>query len=283
MRSPLLVSAVASIALLAPTLVLAASAETDLMDIDTSKFGSSTEIDNPWMPLKPGTRMTYEGYTVDENGKKVPHRIVFAVTDLTKMINGVKTVVIFDNDYSDDELAESELTFFAQDDDGNVWHLGQYSEIYESNELVGGRVWVVGHPAEAKAGIMMKADPKTGTPSYSQGYAPYPFNWTDRGRTAEMGQKTKVPAGSYDNVLVVDEFNQEEPEAIQVKYYAHGVGNVRVGWKGKDQSKETIELTKIEHLDDKGLAEVREGALKLEARALVYGSLAPMEPMKTGE
>jgi len=29
------------------------------------------------------------------------------------------------------------------------------------------------------AGIMMKADPRPGTPRYSQGYAPPPFNWTD--------------------------------------------------------------------------------------------------------
>ena len=95
----------------------------------------------------------------------------------------------------------SELAFFAQDNDGNVWHLGQYREIYDDVELVGGRAWLVGHLEGAKAGIMMEANPQPGKPSYYQGFAPAPFNWTDRARTVQMRQKVTVPAGSYENVL----------------------------------------------------------------------------------
>jgi hypothetical protein len=100
------------------------------------------------------------------------HRVVFTVTDLTKVINGVRTVVIFDRDYTDDRLLESELAFYAQDKDGNVWHL-----------------------EGAMAGIMMKAKSESGGPNYAQGFAPAPFNWTDRARTIEMDQKATVPAG----------------------------------------------------------------------------------------
>ena len=121
------------------------------------------------------------------NGENVPHRIVFTVTDLTKVINGVRTVVIFGRDYSRGELLEAELAFFAQDRDGNVWHLGQYREMYDEVGLVGGRAWLVGHLDGARAGIMMKAKPPLGTPSYSQGYAPAPFQLD--------GPRAGVPTG----------------------------------------------------------------------------------------
>ena len=39
----------------------------------------------------------------------------------------------------------------------------------------------------------MRAEPRLGTPSYAQGYAPPPINWIDRGRVYKVGQKTCVP------------------------------------------------------------------------------------------
>lgn len=249
-------------------------AEKQFEDFNPSNFDRSTTIDNEWWPLKPGTQLIYEGHTVEDD-EKIPHRIVFTVTDLTKVINGVRTVVIFDRDYSNDRLEEAELAFFAQDNDGNVWHLGQYREVYDEMEFVGGRMWVVGHLEGAKAGIMMKAQPQVGMPDYSQGYAPAPFNWTDRARTYQMDQKITVPAGSYKDVLVTEEFNEEEPGAFQLKYYARGVGNVRVGWKGDDAQKEELELVEVVKLSGKALAEVRAQAMELEKRAYVYGSTPP--------
>src|SRR5215213_9452162 len=99
---------------------LARDDRTDLMEIDPNKFSRSTIIDNKWMPLKPGTQMIYEGTAVDEDGKRVPHKIVTTITDLIKKINGIDVVVILEADYSEGKLEETELTFFAQDDEGNV-------------------------------------------------------------------------------------------------------------------------------------------------------------------
>ena len=133
-----------------------------MLDIDPKKFNRPTIIDNKWMPLKPGTQLVFAGTTVDDNGKRKPHRIVITVTDLVKKINGINVAVVWERDIADGKLEESELIFFAQDDDGNVWHLGQYRELYEGIDLVGGQAWMVGHLNGAKAGIMMKADPETG-------------------------------------------------------------------------------------------------------------------------
>jgi len=42
------------------------------------------------------------------------------------MIAGVQTLVLWERDYIAGELGESEIAFFAQDNAGNVWELGEY-------------------------------------------------------------------------------------------------------------------------------------------------------------
>jgi hypothetical protein len=71
------------------------------------------------------------------------------------------------------------------------------SSSYEGEEFIGGRAFLVDHLEGARAGIMMLAEPKLGTPSYSQGSAPPPFNFTDRGQVFETGEKISVPFGDF--------------------------------------------------------------------------------------
>lgn len=250
------------------------------LELDPTKFDRPTNIDHEWWPLEPGTRLTYEGFTVDE-GKKIRHRIVETVTNLTKVVNGVRTVVNLELDYRDGKLLEKEIAFHAQDNEGNVWHLGQLRETYEEGKhLVGGQSWLVGHPKEAKAGIRMLAKPGLGTPAYSQGFAPAPFYWTDRARVTQMGKKTKVPAGVYNDVMVIEEWDEESPKgAVQTKYYARGVGIVRIGFRGADLSKEEMVLVKVEQLSPDAMAQAHAAALDLEQRAYEYSRTSPVEDM----
>lgn len=246
-------------------------------DFQPSNFDeNSITIDNKFYPVIPGTRYEYEGSTIEE-GKTVPHRITFAVTNLTKRINGVNTVVVWESDFSEGDLVEDELTFLAQDKMGNVWHMGEYSELWETGEFLAGRTWWVGNPVGAKAGIMMKPDANPAMPDWSEGFAPPPYFWTDRAHVRSLDQSTTVPAGSFDGVLVIEEFDQTEPNAIQLKYYAPGVGVVRVGWAGPDESKESLVMVRSETLNPAKLAELSKGALQLEARALSYTTAAPAE------
>ncbi len=244
-------------------------------DFDPGRFGHSTSIDNGFLPLRPGTRYVYRGSSLDGK-RRLPHRVEFTVTDLTKEIDGVRAVVVYDLDYTQGELEEAELTFFAQDDDGNVWHLGQYSELWEGREWLGGRVFFQGTEG-ARAGIMMQADPRSGTPGYSEGFAPPPWFWADRARVFKVDQTTCVPTRCYDGVLVTDEFAKGE-EGDQLKFYAPGVGVVRVGWLGADEpEKESLVLAELEHLGPKALAAVRAEALELEKRAYLYSLTPPAE------
>ena len=263
----------------------AAEPEKQYEAFDSSNFSRSSTVNNEWFPLKPGMRYVFEGSTIDE-GEKEDHRVVFTVTDLTKVIDGISTVVCWDQDYADGELVEAEICFFAQDDKGNVWLMGEYPEEYEDGEFVAAPCWIHG-ALDGKAGIIMRGDPKRGTPSYSQGWAPS-VEFSDRGVVYQVNQKTNVAAGTYDNVLVIDEFNDEEPNAHQLKFYGRGVGCIRIGWRGEVTDQEDLQLLKVEELGAEEMAKAREESLKLEERAYeiskdVYSKTRPSEYLGSKE
>ncbi len=246
-----------------------------------ANFPASTNIDNPYLPIEPGARHIWKGST-QEGDERVPHRIVFIVSTMTKVIHGVRALVGWDRDFSGDipHPLESELIFLAQDKFGNVWHLGQYRETYdEDGEFVGGRVWVSGLRG-ACAGIFMKARPRLKTRAYSQGFAPPPFFWADFGKVAKVGQSNCVPFGCFKKVVLIDEYDGFEPPGIfQVKYHAPDVGVIRVGFRGNDPEKETLVLVQHERLSPKAMAWVRKEVLKLERRAKTYAETPDMEPL----
>lgn len=256
-------------------------AEDRLEKLDVTKFSRSTEITNKWSPMRPGTRFVYDGTAVEDDGKTVPRRLVVTITDLVKTIGGIRTQVSYDLDYTEGELSEAELAFYGQDDDGNIWLFGEYPEEYDGKKFVKAPAWLHGIQ-DARAGIMMKADPALGTPSYSQGYGPA-VNWTDRGQVYAVGEEVLVGSSRYTDVLVIKETSLEEEaaDAFQLKYYVGGVGNIKVGWMGTgEKTKEMLDLTKVEQLDEQELAAVRAKALALEKSAYrrsknVYGRTAP--------
>jgi len=190
-------------------------------------------------------------------------------------------VVAYDEDYSDGELVEAEIFFVAQDNDGNVWRMGEYPEEYEAGEFVDAPAWLAG-AQDALAGYWMMADPALDTRSYAQGWGPE-VDWADRGQVVEVGGQNCVAFGCYENVLVIEEWALDEPDARQLKYYAPEVGNIRVGWSGsEDQEQEALELVEFGPLSADALADIRAAALALEERAYeirseVFGDTEPMQ------
>jgi hypothetical protein len=255
------------------------SAVTD-EDFDPSNFDHSAEVDNTWFPLVPGTQFTWEGHALDD-GERISRAVVFTVTDMTKVIDGVRTVVTWDRDYTEGDQEEIEITLFAQDNDGNVWQLGEYPEEYDGEEIVKTPTWIAGLHG-ARPGIIMLANPQPGMPDYAEGWGPE-VHWNDRAKPYRVGEKTCVPAGCYRDVVVIDEFNPDEPGAHQLKYYAPGVGGVRVGWRGaKEEEQEELMLVDLQHLSPSQLAAVDQKVLEQEKRGYryspdVYGQTEPIE------
>ena len=173
---------------------------------------------------------------------------------------------MWDRDYSDGELVESELAFFAQTRKGSVWLFGEYPEEYENGKLVGAPSTFISGIDKAQAGIAMQGDPHRGTPAYVQAYAPS-VDFLDCGDVLYKHQRVCVPAGCYNDVMVIDEFNPLDPPSAghQRKYYSAGTGLVKVtAVSGADQ--EFLDLVKIKKLSPAELASVNAQALALDRR-----------------
>jgi hypothetical protein len=288
----------AVLGLLGALLVLAspAAAQTDsplplgcdrLAQFDPAQFGSSTVIDNEYLPLTPGTQLVLEGR---ENGTDVPlpHTVTFTVTDLVKVIEGVPTRVMLNVDENEGEVVEAELAFFAQDDDGNVWNLGEYPEEYEEESFLGApNTWIAGL-ADAEPGIHVPDFRDVGL-TYLQGYAPEIDLLDCAEIVAEHVQECDIPAAPGDcfaNVLVTHEQSPLDPEGgIETKYYAPGVGVAKAGSPDDPEGETLVLVEPRAQLDQEAMAAVREEALNLDRRGYrvseVYcqtESIAPNPP-----
>ncbi len=251
----------------------------DFEDFNAANFDTSTTIDNQWFPLKPGMQFVYEGITNTDEGNQVSRRLVVTVTDLTKVIDGVNTVVSWDRDYNDGSLVEAELAFYAQDKNGTVWRMGEHPEEYDNGTFITAPTWFTG-VADSVAGIEMQGNPQL-EQNYSQGWAPS-VEFTDRGQVSQMDQNVCVPTDCYKGVVVIDETSQAEPDAHQFKFYAPGIGNIKVGWAGEDETKEKLELVEVKQLSADELAQAHAEALKEEQHAYevskdIYGATPPMK------
>ena len=228
------------------------------------KFPDRPRIDNRYLPARPGTRYVFEGTANTDEGV-VQRRIVTTVTDMTKVVNGVRTVVVWDRDFNDGVLAEAELAFWAQDKHGNVWLLGEYPEEYEDGKFVGApSTWIAGQ-ARARAGVIMLAQPRVGA-LYLQGRAPA-VEFFDCAQVVRRGVRVCTPLACYDRVLVVDESSPLEPDSgVQRKFHAPGVGVVRITAIG-DPEAETLTLTRVTRLGSAGVKAARKAVRRLERRA----------------
>jgi hypothetical protein len=248
-------------------------------ELDHTRFNDSTDITNPFMPLQPGRRWITDGVTI-EDGERIPHRITFTVTDLTKRIDGVVTRVVWIEDFSDGALVEKEIAFYAQDDDGTVWYFGEHPEEYEDGEFVAAPTWIAGLD-DARPGIKMFADPLSHTQTYYQGWGPA-VDWNDYGRVDEVVQEDCVTFGCYKNVVRFAESSDGEPGIYQLKSYAPDIGEIRVGWRGEAESREELQLKSTATIRGSRLAKIRLQALEMEDHAYqispkVYGQTEPMK------
>lgn len=256
------------------------STQPQFPEFNVADFGNSTEINNQWMPMKPGTKWVYEGSALDDQGNKIDRRIEFTVTDLTKEIDGVRTVVGWIEDLNNGEVNEKEIAFYGQDKSGNVWYFGEHPEDYQDGQFVEAPTWIAGFQ-NSKPGIEMMANPQVSMQDVYQGWGPA-VDWSDFAHVDQMGQNSCVPVACYNDVLVNAEGNLTEPGQVQLKYFAPGVGEIGVGWRGNDQTQEQLQLVEYKQLSPAELADVHAKALALEKHAYevspdAYGETPPME------
>ncbi len=243
----------------------------DPSKFDPKAFGAPTGDANSWFPLVPGYQSVQDG-TLFRGHRELHHRRRFIVTDVEKVIDGVRTVLTLDQDIDAGQIAEQALDYFAQDSNGNVWYLGSYTEAYEGGQFVNANdAWLAGVNG-ATAGVAMMANPKPGQPPYLQ--ARIPGRETLTAQVAKLGQSKCVPFRCFPKTLAILEAGTE------FKYYAPGVGGIATepNYSGGEQEKEA--LINVVQLTPKGLAEFSAQALELDQHARttasgVFGRSAP--------
>ncbi len=182
--------------------------------IDPADFVAT--VDNPYFPLPPGARWEYNDVSDGET-----EHVTVAVTDERRLVMGVSTVVVRDTVTVDGEVVEDTFDWFAQDRDGNVWYFGEAVQNFDAGRLEStDGSWEAGVDG-ALPGIVMPATPTVGR-AYRQEY--YPDEAEDLGEILRTGERRTVAFGAFDDVLVTRDWNPLEPDIIEEKSYAPGVG-----------------------------------------------------------
>ncbi len=174
------------------------------------------EIDNPYLPLRPGNRWVYESQDGDAE------TITVTVTDETRVVAGVTTTVVSDVvTEADGTVVEETFDWFAQDRDGNVWYFGEATTEYDDRgrpDTAGS--WEAGVDG-AQAGLVMPATPRVGDgfrQEYAEGVA------EDQAIVLEVDGERTIGLGTYSDVVVTEDTTPLEPDLVEQKYYAPGVG-----------------------------------------------------------
>jgi len=227
---------------------------------DPKNFGASMTDVNRWVPMVPGIQTVMEGF-VTVGGRRLPHVRVVTVTDVTKMIDGVRAVLVLDQDFDGGQLSEQAVDYLAEDEGGNVWYVGSYTEAYEGGRFLSAEdAWLAGVNG-AVPGLFMPADPKKGTPPYAQ--TQIPGGETTMALVAKTGQRTCVPFKCYTDVIVLQEAGAEN------KYWAPGVGGILTE-PLSGAAQETERLINIRQLSATALAELSAEALRLDRGAVSH-------------
>ena len=186
------------------------------------KFSHPTVINNPYLPLSELKQDIFEGV---EAGKKVRvertakpdvHK-TFKIGDMT-----VEALCVEDRAFLNGELEEVATDYFAQDDNGNVYYLGEEVDEYKDGKIINHEgSWMVGKDTTVP-GVMFPAVPKVGA------------KWRAEDVSKTIGEKDEVisidetvivPAGTFKDVVKVKELLADGK--IEYKYYAKGVGVIR--------------------------------------------------------
>ena len=178
-------------------------------------------INHPYWPMTPGNQWIY--HETDADGTEL--RVEVIVTDETKQILGISATVVHDTVSRDGELVEDTLDWYAQDTAGNLWYLGEDTKEYENGEVVStSGSWEAGVDG-AQPGIILPAHPEVGM-AYRQEY--YAGEAEDAAEVLSLSEHVEVPAGTFDDCLQTSDFTPLDPDVIEEKYYAQGVGLVLV-------------------------------------------------------
>lgn len=202
--------------------------------IDPAQF--SATVDNPYLPMTPGTTMVYTG---TKDGK--PALDIVTTTSRTVVIDGVTTRVVEDRLYLDNMLHERTSDYYAQDRCGNVWYFGEdTAELDRNGHVVSSEGSFRAGTDGAQPGVFMQAAPEVGRDFRQEWFAGHA---EDQYRVIQLAARVKVPFGLFPRALRTAETTVLEPDVRDNKYYVRGVGEVKeIAVKGPTEELDLVEV-----------------------------------------
>jgi hypothetical protein len=185
---------------------------------NTPVFSHPREITNAFLPLASLQQDVLESKSERvERTAKPGVRKSFVIAGQT-----VEALAVEDKEFDDGKLAEITLDYFAQDDDGTVYYLGEDVDEYKDGSVSGhGGAWLLGKDTQ-KPGVLLPAHPKVGDKFMSENVPK--ITW-EKDAVVSISETVTVPAGIFEHCVKVEE--RASDGTTEYKFYAPGIGCIK--------------------------------------------------------
>lgn len=207
----------------------------EAIHLDPADF--TTHVTNPYWPMQAGDRWRYE----QTDGKGVVSRAETTVLQQTRTVGGIEALVVRDTLHDDKgALVEDTTDWYAQDSAGNIWYLGEKTAEYKNGQVVStAGSWEAGVDG-AQAGVIVPANPQPGT-EYRQEFLAGAAE--DQADVLSNAEQVQTPTGLYKGALLTRDTTALEPDLVELKWYARGVGPVLTLTPSGDVSRQVLVQT----------------------------------------
>lgn len=196
-------------------------------------FSNPLDITNTYHPFQPGGAKVFQGA---EGRDKLVGLHLYLTETRSFDWNGttVECRVLREIAFENGELVEVSDNYFAQADDGTVYYFGEVVDNYEDGVVANNDgSWLVGGPTlpsdppttanDDNPTVFMPANPEVGDVFKPEDLIPIV---DETAQVVRVGVKVKVPAGTYEDTIAIEETSSLEP-GTTTKWYAPGVGVVK--------------------------------------------------------
>ncbi|MFY9345862.1 MAG: hypothetical protein WAT39_25445, partial [Planctomycetota bacterium] len=193
-------------------------------------FTAPTDLTNPLFAYRMGRTQVLFGATADGGETIVVERV-----DETKTVLGIACAVVRDRVFRDGLLVEDTRDWYAQDDAGNVWYMGEAVDNHEYDEQ--GNLVAITHEGSWEAGLDIAGIGVPAAPGWQLPAAPvagqqyhqewYPGEATDIALVVATGVEVTLPDGrAFADCVQTLDWNPLDPDGVEYKFYAPGHGLV---------------------------------------------------------
>jgi len=209
--------------------------------LSESTFSNPTVITNPF--YGPPANKTYI-YAAGETGMPPNEAIRIERRVTTKLVLDITCIIHHDLVFTNDNtLIEDTDDWLAHDDAGNLWYMGEFVKNYDDNGdfLDNDGSWKAG-VNDALPGYWLPGNPVVGMVYYQE----YEVGEAeDQAKILEIDATVTIALGTYTACLVTEDINPFEPEIIELKYYAPGIGFIKEEKFEDGELVEYVELIEI--------------------------------------